>query len=156
MQLSLLDEDSIEYKESYILISLREDMHEKILMGLKKYEYRRIFVRFPAKVFIYVTGETQSICAIAEFGKPIVGSIEEMVKVNSKEPNPNPTGIRDYFNGKREGFAIPILRYQELNEVTLKQLRQIFGKFYPPQSFVNLENNEKLLNLLLDKTHEKK
>lgn len=151
MQLSLLDDDKSDFRKPYILISLREDVYQKLISGNKKYEYRRIFITEPSNVFIYITGKRQAVCAFAEFGKPIIGTIDDMIRVNKAEPKPNPDGIKKYFENRKNKtcYAIPILRVEIFNEISLKTLRINFGEFYPPQSFIYLSKNKKLLDLLL-------
>lgn len=133
----------------FILISLREDVHLKILKNQKKYEYRRSFIKTPSKVFIYVTGKVKAICAYAEFGKPIIGEIEYMKTINSQEKNPNPNGITKYFENKKECFAIPIEKYNLINNISLEQLRIEFGEFFPPQSYIFLDKKPELYNYLI-------
>lgn len=103
IQSSLFDE-ILSDVQPILLISLRDDIHTKILLGKKLFEYRRVFIKESAKVYIYVTGQIKSICAVAEFGKPIIGSLDKMISVNSNEPNPNPNGILEYFKGSKNAM----------------------------------------------------
>jgi predicted transcriptional regulator len=133
----------------YILLSLHEHPHQDILAKRKQYEYRRQFVYTPVNAFIYVSGRIHGICAYAEFGDPIIGSIEKIITVNKSDVRPNEEGIRRYFKSSSNCFAIPIIKYKELPNQPLASLRKNFHPFTPPQSYIFLERKPELLHYLL-------
>lgn len=140
----------------YILISLREPWHWKMLSGEKRYEYRRQFIKSKCHVFIYVTGKVQGICAYAEFDNPIVGAVDEIAEIykselqkNATEQQQNAKGIYDYFGNRDRCFAIPIKSYHEIQKTSLIELRQKFNEFTVPQSYLYLDKKPDLLNYLL-------
>ena len=51
-----------------ILLSMRSEVFEKIILGEKIYEYRRVFPCEPVKAYIYVSRPIQAICGIIYFG----------------------------------------------------------------------------------------
>jgi len=137
----------------YILISIKEQWHQKALAGEKRFEYRRQFIRCPAHAFIYVSGTIRCICAYAEFGNPIIGSVDKIVAIYESENQHNTNGLYNYFGDRKECFAIPIEKYQEIPKVTLDELRQKYNGFTVPQSYLFLDKKPELLNfLLLQKT----
>lgn len=150
LQISLFDESG-PYNKPYILISIRDDIHEKILHRGKLFEYRKKFISQPCHVFLYISGKTKAICAYAEFGRPVVGSIEKMVSVNAKDRKPNPQGIHRYFQDSPFGFAIPIEAYYEITKIQLEELRSLYKDFTPPQSYIFLDKKPRLLEFLLQK-----
>lgn len=137
-------------KVPLILISVHEKIHFKILKGEKKYEYRKQYFDKPAHAFIYVTGSVQSICAFSVLDKPIIGDVNRMITINQKDFLPNKEGISNYFKGKEKCYAIPIINYKEIAKISLDFLRNKFGKFYPPQSYIYLEKKPELLHYLLE------
>jgi len=148
-QFSLFQNDD-DNTTPYILISIREDIHEKILQGQKFYEYRRKFISVSSKVFVYVSGKSQAICSYAEFGEPIFGTIKRIIEINAIDHMPNPKGIYEYFRNRSVGFAIPIKKYQLIRPIPLKELRKRFEGFSPPQSYIFLEKKPELLRYLLE------
>ena len=116
----------------YILISLKEQWHQKILSGDKRFEYRRQFIRTSAHVFIYVSGFVRGICAYAEFGAPTIGSVDKIISIYKSEGMRNTEGLFNYFRNRNECFAIPIKEYQEIPKISLDELRQKFNSFTVP------------------------
>jgi predicted transcriptional regulator len=135
----------------YILISLKEQWHKKILLGDKRFEYRRQFIRTSVHVFIYVSGFVRGICAYAEFGTPIIGSVDKIISIYKSEGMQNTEGLINYFRNRNECFAIPIEKYQEIPKISLDELRQKFNSFTVPQSYLYLDKKPVLLNYLLEK-----
>jgi predicted transcriptional regulator len=149
-QMGFLDIDNEPLKLPNVLLSLRSEWYQVILDGVKKYEYRRKFLKQPSIAFIYVSGTTRAICAKINFGQPIIASIDELIRIRDAEQRPGGgDGMRAYMQGLKEGFAIPILSCQKIKPTSLDELRCRFPGFTVPQSYILLDKKTELLDFLL-------
>lgn len=148
-QMSLFENSSEPCQVPYVLLSLQPEWYQLILSGQKKYEYRRKYLKQESIAFIYVSSTTKAICAKINFGKPIIAPIEEIVKIREAERSGGGDGIRAYMEGLKEGFAIPIVNCQQIEPISLDELRQRWIKFTAPQSYILLDSKKDLLNFLL-------
>ena len=58
--------------------------------------------------------------------------------------------IDDYM--QRNKYAMPILRYQEINPISIVDVKKVFPELHIPLSFRNLEENSDILKYLQDRT----
>lgn len=140
-QLSLFDNIPI------VLMSLREEYFNLILEDKKHYEYRTRYLKGKSIAYIYLSKNVKKIVAKIEFGEPIIGTAEEIAKIAEKESPGSYKGMIDYFHNNI-GYAIPILKFEKIQEVSLKELKEEFPNFVVPQSYYLLDKKPDLLNYL--------
>lgn len=133
--------------EQYILISLREEYYNEIMLGNKKYEYRKIYKKEPTKAFIYVSKTIKKIKAIIEFDTPIIDVKEKISQLAENECKGTYQAMMTYFT-KDIGYAIPIKSIMEIEEVSLFDIKKNFPNFVPPQSYYSLNQKQDLLEFL--------
>lgn len=131
-------------------MSLREEYFELITKGLKHYEYRKKYVDKPTLAYIYLSKTKKKIVAIIEFDKPIYGSAEEIANIAENDCKGNYQSVYEYIGEK--GFAIPVKDITLIKEVSLVELKKVFGKFSPPQSYYYLDNKRELYSYIMEKT----
>lgn len=121
------------------LISIRPCFVEKILSGEKKLEFRRSWAAEPVDVLvIYSSSPVQKIVATAKVMGVTEGSPTAMWELaKRKKGGVTRQLIRDYFVGKKTGFAIEIADIAEFEKPV--DPRKIFKSFRPPQSFRYLD-----------------
>ena len=128
------------------MISLKEEYFERILDGTKSFEFRRVFassLHEPFLCVIYISAPVQAIRGVVYFDKPIKDSIDELLKLASKSKYPFIEGVRDYFNEKTKGYALPVINTRLFKKpIKLRDIQKIYPKFRPPQSFYYLENEQ--------------
>ena len=119
-----------------VLLSIKPEFVEKIFMGEKKFEYRKIIFKNKNinTIIIYAT-------------KPIGKIVGEMYidEILEKEPDllwemtKEFSGIderfyKSYFKGKEKAYAIPIKNYIKYDEPICPYSE--YKNFTPPQSFM--------------------
>ena len=137
--------------EVFLLLSIQHEYYVQIKNGSKKYEYRRIFRNDPTTTFLYVASPYQTVSALATFGQPFVGSVEAISKLAEEQRKGGGESITRYMAGLTRGYAVPIESFEEIEPVTLKELRDRFPEFTPPQSYIVLNNYPNLLSFLLSR-----
>jgi predicted transcriptional regulator len=130
-----------------VLLSLKEEYFNEIKSGIKRYEYRKRYVKQPTTAYIYCSSPVKAIKGIIQFGTPIVGTPEEISAISEKETGEGSL-TAEYLKGKMEGYAIPILSWEEINPISLNTIRSDFQGFVPPQSYYRLDNKTDLLKYL--------
>jgi len=127
-----------------LLISLDNRYYKEILRGSKLYEFRRTFVSEPTLTFIYVNAPVSEISLCIRTASPIVGdgiSMHEYALKNLGED------LEDYFLTATKAYIIPIEQVIKIHPVGLQFLKAKFN-FYPPQSYIDLDNNVELYKYL--------
>ena len=121
------------------LISIRPCFVEKILSGEKKLEFRRSWAVEQVDVLvIYSSSPIQKIVATARVVDVTEGSpsaLWELAKI--RKGGVTRQLIRDYFSGKKTGFAIGISDVMEFEQPV--DPKKVFKDFRPPQSFRYLD-----------------
>lgn len=134
---------------TYVLMSLRPGPFGDIVAGVKKYEFRRRYVKVPTTAFIYVSGICKSVKAVIEFDSPIVAPCEQIASISEKLKPGSYESIVAYLGGK-SGVAIPIKEVRLIKPVSLALLRCNFPGFVVPQSYYILNRKPSLLTFLLE------
>ncbi len=128
------------------MISLKEEYFNRILDGTKSFEFRRVFassLNEPFLCAIYVSSPVQQIKGIVHFDKPIRDSIDGLLELAKKTNYPYIQGIREYFKGKEKGYALPVIKLDLFNNpLRLTDVKEVYPKFRPPQSFYCLEKEQ--------------
>lgn len=131
-----------------LLMSLKQQYHSMIENGLKRYEYRRKFVDFPVNAYIYISYPVMKIMSYIEFGRPIIGSPKSIAKIAENDELGSGSRILNYLCGLKEGYAIPIIKFTRIKEVSLEEIRKVIPNFMPPQSYMYMSKKIRLLELL--------
>lgn len=136
-----------------VIISLHPEHANKILSGVKKLEFRRVWASKPVNtVLIYSTAPIQKIVAIAYVKTVHKGSPNKLWSL-AKDIGGGLSrrNIYKYFKGRKVGFAVEFYHVDKL-QVPVKP-DEIFENFYPPQSFtyVNEEQLKYLQRITMDK-----
>lgn len=128
------------------MISLKEEYFERILDGTKSFEFRRVFassLQEPFLCAIYISSPVQAIRGVIYFDKPIKDSIDGLLELARKSNYPFIESVKDYFNEKNTGYALPVINTRLFKKpIRLKDVQEIYPKFRPPQSFYCLENKQ--------------
>lgn len=126
-----------------IILSLQPEPYDKIVKGLKKYEFRRKFLSLPVNAFIYVSSPIKAIKGFIEFGQPIWDEVEKIGEIAEMDGSGTKDGIKEYMNGLEQGYAIPIISVRQIESMPLSDLRTKYN-FTAPQSYINIESNPSL------------
>jgi predicted transcriptional regulator len=130
-------------QEIPVLISLHEKYFEEMKQGSKRYEYRRRYLNLSSMAFVYCPNPIKAIKGVVRFGKPTVGTPEEIAVISGRDIK-----TWDYLKGGDKGYAIPVLAWEDIEPITLEKLRQRFPGFVPQQSFYRLDRKPELLEFL--------
>ena len=121
-----------------VLLSIKPEFAEKILSGLKKYEFRRVIFKSKSvsRIVIYASSPVQRV--VGEFS---VGGIIESGKRSLWEQTKSHAGINkpyfdSYFSGKKKAFAIKV--HRPVRYRTPLPLASVCPAVRPPQSFIYL------------------
>ncbi|WP_249730371.1 hypothetical protein [Paenibacillus sp. J2TS4] len=117
---------------------------------MKKYEYRRKFLKTPVRAFISVSSPIKEIRGYIEFGEPIIDTIERIGQIAEQERTGGAFGILKYMQGLETGLAIPIKSIREIEPIPLVELRERYN-FAVPQSYMNVDSNPKLKQVLVQR-----
>ena len=123
-----------------VLLSIKPKYVEKILDGIKMYEFRKVIPKEPVKeVFIYSTCPVKRI-----IGKFRVGEILEDHPSKLWEQVANFSGLEEdeffkYFEGKQRGYAIKIEDIYTFRQPI--DPWKINSDFIAPQSFQYVEDS---------------
>jgi len=130
------------------LLSIKPEFANKILFGVKKFEYRKKpFSKDTTHIVLYMTIPVQRIVGMATVKEIISAPSSILWEMTKKESGITREFYRDYFKGVHTAYAI------ELNQVTpfnhWINPQDIIKNFKPPQSFAYMHNDllNKILNL---------
>ena len=132
-------EDPLFRPQRDIIISIKPQYSENILVGRKTVELRR---RFPTSAsrgtiaHIYSTSPVQAMVGCAEISDIIRLPVSEIWRVYGEDALIERRDFESYFTGLSEGVALKFTNIQQLpRQLNLSELRSRFG-FEPPQSFL--------------------
>jgi predicted transcriptional regulator len=118
-----------------IILSIKPEYAERIINGVKKYEYRKIIARKEVnKIYIYATYPVMKIIGeVSIDGDILKGSPTAIWERTKQNSGISRSKYRLYFKGKKYAYAYPlgkITRYDSPKHLS------DFGLSQPPQSFV--------------------
>ena len=122
-----------------VIISLHPEHANKILLGEKKLEFRRVWATQPVNtVIIYSTLPVKKIVAIAYVKQVHVGSRSRLWTL-AKTIGGGLTrrALYSYFEGKKQGYAIEFEHVRILCPAISPEL--VIERFRAPQSFAYLD-----------------
>ena len=117
-----------------ILLSMKPEWFNMVILGKKLYEYRKRFPNEEIRAYIYVSSPVKSIEAIFDLGKKI--DLKELL-LDSNISTDMMDGIKHYL--KNNNYAVPIKRVYRTNRVTLDDLRLGVERFVAPQMYYILK-----------------
>lgn len=119
-----------------IMLSIKPEYVERVLAGLKKYEFRKRLATKPVdKIIIYSTAPIMKVVGEVEVVKTISSSPSVLWENTKKFAGISRDKYRKYFKGSKVAYAYQlgkVIRYdspKELSEFSIK---------VPPQSFIYL------------------
>lgn len=130
-----------------ILISLEKQYFDQIKEGVKKYEYRRKFVRKSCRAYLYIAKPQMEIMGYVDLEKPIIATPKELGDFAERQVTGIGKEIEEYMFGLAVGYAAKIKRFTEIEPVPLMYLRNSFN-FTAPQGYIILDKRPELLRLL--------
>ncbi|GIN72819.1 hypothetical protein J14TS2_32940 [Bacillus sp. J14TS2] len=129
-----------------ILLSFNPEHFSPIPKGKKKFEYRTRFVNQETIAYLYLSSPVKKVVAKIHFGEKILLSD---LKQRFNEDKSVIARIDDYIHNYNKNYAIPILSFQELESISLSQIRdQINPNFMPPRSYKYIDTDEQFLKIL--------
>lgn len=123
-----------------VLLSIKPKYVDRILSGMKKYEFRKVIFREPVhEVVIYSSCPVKKIIGKFRVGKIIEDTPENLWLQVKEDSGLNTDEFFSYFQGKEKGFAIGIDEIVTFNEPIDPWV--LNTKFTPPQSFQYIEES---------------
>lgn len=121
------------------LMSFWPSVYKRILNQEKLIEYRRRFPKDCKYAYMYISKPVKAICGIIYFGR--MHSLEDWAREFKDDPQIM-SRIQEYSDSYN--FGMEIVAIQKINPISLDELRKNITGFTAPQSYLLLENNEKL------------
>lgn len=120
-----------------ILLAIKPEFADKILSGIKKYEYRKvIFTKKVAKVIIYASSPVSKVVGEFTIDSIVKGKPDKVWQATKNYAGITESYFKDYFKGKDTAYAIKIKDCCKYSKpLSLKEI----GVQYAPQSFVYLK-----------------
>lgn len=128
-----------------ILLSFNPKYYEPLKSGQKKFEYRSRFSNEELKAYLYLSSPVRKIVAIIHFGKKIM--LKTMLEDFSTDADVC-SRIKEYIYRYNKKYAVPILRIEFLEPLSLDDIRIKVPGFMPPQSYKIIEDGTELQKLL--------
>lgn len=121
------------------VMSFWPSVFERIRKGEKIIEYRRVFPKNNNFAYMYVTKPVKAIKGIVYFGKIYTLSDLKVLYKNNPE-----ILIQIDNNPNTYRYGAAITGFEEIEPITLEELRKNVPNFVAPQSYLLLENNPHL------------
>lgn len=126
------------------IISIHPNYADAILAGTKTIELRRRIpeLRLGTRLWIYATRPVGAV-----IGFVTIQSVSKAHPSTIWKRHRNGVGIdydefKAYFSGTEEAIAIALVSAKHTCPITVDQLREIRGKFHPPQVLTRLTESE--------------
>ncbi|MEF3697355.1 hypothetical protein [Desulfolutivibrio sp.] len=127
-----------------ILISVKDNFANKIRLGTKRVELRRIFPcgKEGSRVYIYVPAPTKEIIGYFQIEKIYKMPIIHLWDIAGELSTLDKDSFFSYFSGRQLGYSIHFKEFIPLPfSLSLNFIKKILPKFHPPQSFIYLRND---------------
>ena len=121
--------------QTSILLSIKPEFAEAIFAGTKKFEFRRAIFRNPDvdRVIVYASSPVCKVMGEFEIGGVLDLLVNDLWDQTRSWAGIDKTYFKDYFRGKRKGYALKVLKPKKFSEPL--SLQEIYGIEHPPQSF---------------------
>ncbi|HVN48127.1 MAG TPA: ASCH domain-containing protein [Bacteroidota bacterium] len=126
------------HNKKIVLLSIKPKYAEKIFLGQKKIELRRICpkVKEGDYIIIYVSSPVKSLVGKIQVKKIISESPQKLWKRVSSEAGITKQIFDQYYEGASLGYGIYVSRPEKLpNPIHLNVLRKKVKGFRPPQNY---------------------
>ena len=131
-----------------VLLSFSYEWYGYLKNGLKVYEHRKRFCNEPVLAYVYLGLPYRIIAAKMTLGKPVsIRDWKEKYKYDDKAIE----RIDDCLT--RNNVAMPILSFQEIEDIDIRQIESVFPDFRVPISYLYLDNKPEIYEYI--KRHEK-
>lgn len=121
-----------------ILLSIHPNYIEKIELGIKKFEYRKILPKMKVQtVYIYGTSPISKVVARFEVKQVISDTLVPLWDKTKYNSGITEEEFFQYFSKCGTAYAIEIANFELLPEPL--ELEEFCGKKHPPQSFYYLK-----------------
>lgn len=148
-QLSLFGDN---HTAKTLLISLQNQYFQMIVKGEKRFEYRRKFRRDPVNAFVYINSPVKAIAGFLILDSPVIGPPSQIASVAENERAGNYNAVFQYLSDLEEAYAIPIKEVRTFSPINLSEIKMSFPNFFPPQSYMILNNKPDFHDYLLLKS----
>lgn len=123
-----------------MLLSMKPHWRDKIMSGEKIYEYRTRFTDEEVIAYLYVSKPVYAVTGVLYLGgkvylkdwKSIYSDKSDLIK------------RIEAYESRGNKVAMPVLAYQETNEISLKELRDNIAGFVAPQSYNYIREGSEL------------
>lgn len=116
-----------------VILSIKPEFVHKILMGEKKFEFRRkIFKKKVERVIVYSSSPVKAVIGEFIIDKIIENELDLLWKLTKNESGVTEEVFYKYFENKSSGYAIKIKKFQRYEK--LLNLSEL-GLKSPPQSY---------------------
>ena len=124
-----------------VLLSIRPEYAMRIVMGIKKYEFRkRTFGKEGIhRVYIYATSPVKKIVGFFEIETILEGSPKEIWKICSKNAGIDEAAFFEYYRGKEKAYSIKVGDVKVFDPPICPYIK--LENFHPPQSYMYVDDN---------------
>jgi len=122
----------------YLFISIKKEFTEKILLGEKSIELRKVRPNvLPGDhVIIYCTSPVKAIVGIANVEDIISYTPDEMWKHHSRKLGIDRKGFDEYYKNSDTAIGIVLNKPKRLDQkIELNRIKKQHPKFSPPQTY---------------------
>ncbi|WP_029072984.1 hypothetical protein [Kandleria vitulina] len=117
-----------------ILLSLKPDVFQNVVTGVKIFEHRKVFPDGPIKAYIYVSRPVQELRGIMILeNKTSLSDWKTMYSYDKDAVR----RIDEYRKNYR--VAMQITKFQDTSAIGLTDIKEIFPKFLIPQMYYYLD-----------------
>lgn len=128
---------------STILISFEPYWFDFLEKGIKKFEYRKHFPKDKVTAYFYVSNPVKAITGIAEFDYR--QNLSDWKNIYKDRPNTVQKRIDEFLMDCT--YAVPVLKFQPTNKISLNTLRTEVPSFVVPRMYYYIDNTELLTYL---------
>lgn len=119
-----------------MLLSFKADVYKKVISGEKIYEHRKVFPNEPVKAYLYVSNPVKSITGVMYLNNRV--EIENWKSIYSYD-KASLERIGDYLEHHK--YAMQITKFEEINAISLNQLRIDVPGFVVPQMYYFIDDS---------------
>ena len=136
-------------------MSIKTKYAEKIFNGTKKWEYRKNLPRvgtplFPSIVVVYSSGKDKAIIGHFTIKRMVKTPLDNLIKITGLPTNSETVRwFKSYYKNNSFCGAIEIQNFYRLPKpIKLDAIKRLIPEFRPPQNFVYLKKDDKLLDII--------
>jgi predicted transcriptional regulator len=148
------EKEVAEMTRKMLLMSIKPSYIQHILNGDKTIELRRTRPRLsPGDLIVfYASSPQKAIRAAATVGNIIEGTPAEVWETNSGKIGIDKRAYDEYFFGSKKAYGIALdTVWAYAKPMGIEEMRSLFDKFMPPQSFRYLSEEESKVVQTLEK-----